>query len=235
MPIFKSKRHKETSTMGDSTKPEPSDTEPARNFMHPLFGDGLIPNPPASEPPKFGDEFYATAVASMIEANAPRRFAVIGHDKDNDNSTVLAWGLDYGDDDIHIDSTRDSTRWHVNKPEEVFKYFPEPPEPDCLQILWIDGSNGLVHWPRNANGTGAIKQSVTAYVGQAVTGEHLIRAAVAAVRAAHSQSNVVGYGSTNPNPYAATESYWAAEHSLAEAGAHLAKANYHARHYRDSI
>lgn len=223
MSVFKPKRHKETSQTDDNSLPLP------------LFGEGAVIVPPSAEPPKFGDDQYEISVASMIERNAPRRFAVVAHDKDNHNSAVLAWGLDYGDNDVHIDSTRDDTRWHLSKPEDVFKYFPEPPEPDCLEIIWIDGQGGLVHWRRSSGGMKGYKQGITTFLGFSKTGEDLIRAAVEAIRVAHDESKHVMWGSSNPNPYAATNSYYAAQHALAEAGAHLAKADYHVRHYRDSV
>lgn len=235
MSIFKSKRHKETSPKEDTSESDPQDRELTHTLSLPLFGEGAVVVPPSMEPPKFGDELYEIAVASMIEVNAPRRFAVVAHDKEANNSAVLAWGLDYGDNDIYIDSAHDNTRWQVSKPEDVFKYFSDPPEPDCLQILWIDGPGGLVHWRRSSWGMKGIGQGITTFLGFSKHGDELIRAAVEAVRVADDESRNILQGSSNPNTYAATASYFAAEHSLAEAGAHLAKADYHARHYRDSV
>lgn len=235
MSIFKSKRHKETSPKEDTSEPTAATRDTDHSLPLPLFGEGAVILPPVSEPPKFGDELYETFIASMIERNAPRRFAVVAHDKTTDNSTILAWGLDYGDDDIYIDSARDDTRWHLSRPEDVFKYFPEPPEPDCLQIVWIDGRGGLVHWRRTSWGMKGIGQGITTFLGFSKSGEELIRAAVDAVRVAHDDSKSILDGSSNPNTFAATSGYYAAEHALAEAGAHLAKADYHARHYRDSV
>lgn len=223
MSIFKSKRHNETNISDDNSLPLP------------LFGEGAVIVPPSTSPPKFGDDRYEISVASMIERNAPRRFAVVAHDKDNHNSAVLAWGLDYGDDDIYIDSTHDDTRWHLSKPDDILKYLPEPPEPDCLEIVWIDGRNGLVHWRRTSWGMKGIGQGITTFLGFAKHGDDLIQAAVDNVRIAHEESRTILAGSNNPDTHAAIASYFAAEQALAQAGAHLATAEHHARNYRDSV
>ncbi|GAA4923901.1 hypothetical protein LX16_5339 [Stackebrandtia albiflava] len=87
--------------------------------------------------PAFRSSAWDVEVERMVRRAAPARFSVVGHDPAKRDSTVLAWGLDYGDGEVIVDSARDDRRWSVTDPEAVFKYFPRAPT-DGLQIIWID-------------------------------------------------------------------------------------------------
>jgi hypothetical protein len=87
--------------------------------------------------PAFRSAAWDAEVARMVRRSAPVRFSVVGHDPVREDSAVLAWGLDYGDGEVIVDSARDDRRWYLTTPDAVFKYFPRAPA-DGLQIIWID-------------------------------------------------------------------------------------------------
>ncbi|MFD0555432.1 hypothetical protein FB566_0636 [Stackebrandtia endophytica] len=87
--------------------------------------------------PVFRSEQWDAQVNQMVHRMAPTRFSVVGHDPATEDSAILAWGLDYGNGEVIVDSVRDNRRWYVTSPEDVFKYFPRAPG-NGLEIIWID-------------------------------------------------------------------------------------------------
>lgn len=87
--------------------------------------------------PSFRSPQWSAEVRRMVTAQAPLRFAVVAHDPGTKDSAILAWGFDYGDGDVIIESARDDRRWLINSPDAIRKHFPAAPQ-DGLEIIWID-------------------------------------------------------------------------------------------------
>lgn len=87
--------------------------------------------------PTYRSPEWTAAVEHMAQTNAPRRFSVIGHDDTTENSAILAWGFDYGDGDVIVESARDDRRWDLNSPTAANQHFPCPAT-GSIEIYWID-------------------------------------------------------------------------------------------------
>ncbi|HZE37596.1 MAG TPA: hypothetical protein VE172_02190 [Stackebrandtia sp.] len=88
--------------------------------------------------PTFGSPQWNTEVRRMVTAQAPLRFGVVGHDPQTKNSAILAWGFDYGQGEVVVESVRGDQRWQLSTAEDIRKYFPQAPE-GGLELIWIDG------------------------------------------------------------------------------------------------
>ena len=109
------------------------------------FGEGRFSMP--TEFPQFRTPEWTQLLHSVIERNAPRRFAAIGHDATTGDSAVLAWGFDYGDGEVIVESAQDDSRWLLTAPENLERYL--PPHPDGgFEIIWIDGKDGIANIPQ---------------------------------------------------------------------------------------
>ena len=87
--------------------------------------------------PAYRSQEWMAAVERMAHSHAPRRFSVIGHDDNTENSAILAWGFDYGDGEVHIESVCDDRRWVVDSPAAVDRHFPCPAT-GSVEVYWID-------------------------------------------------------------------------------------------------
>lgn len=87
--------------------------------------------------PKFATSEWDLLVRRMVMTSAPSRFSVIGHDRRTEDSAILAWGFDFGDGEVIVESTRADRRWLISAPEQIHRYFPYAPA-DGLEIIWVD-------------------------------------------------------------------------------------------------